>query len=213
MDGGSRFYRFAYKVGFHPWEDLVTYEPFATKLNELFDREEAGRQPPYGRALDLGCGSAVWGVELAKRGWDVTGVDLVEDALERARERVNEEGVSMKVVRGDVTDLAPSGIEPGFDLIVDTGTFHGLLPEQRMAMGREVDRIAGTQATVLIDAFAPRWRGPLPRGASQSDVEKAFPGWVITHVEEADPDASGIAKVFRFDERFYRLRREVAESG
>jgi SAM-dependent methyltransferase len=208
MDGGSRFYRFAYKVGFHPWEDLVTYQPFAAKLEGLFDREEEGRKPPYGRALDLGCGSAIWGVALAKRGWDVTGVDLVEDALERARERVDTEGVAMKVVRGDVTDLGPSGIEPGFDLVVDTGTLHGLLPDQRLAMGREVDRIAGAEATVLIDAFAPRRRGPLPRGASQSDIEAAFPGWTVTDVEEADPEASGIAKVFKFDERFYRLRRE-----
>jgi SAM-dependent methyltransferase len=210
MDGGSRFYRFAYKVGFHPWEDLLTYEPFAAKLNELFDQEEKDREPPYGRALDLGCGSAIWGVELAKRGWDVTGVDLVEDALERARERVSTEGVAMKVVQGDVTDLEPSGIEPGFDLILDTGTFHGLLPEQRLAMGREVDRIAGPEATVLIDAFAPRRRGPLPRGASQSNIEAAFPGWIITDVEEADPAASGIAKVFKFDERFYRLRRKTS---
>ena len=210
MDSGSRFYRFAYKVGFHPWEDLVTYEPFADKLKELFAREEEGREPPYGRALDLGCGSAVWGVELAKRGWEVTGVDLVEDALERARERVESEGVSMKVVQGDVTDLGPSGIEPGFDLVVDTGTLHGLTPDQRLAMGREVDRIAARQATVLIDAFAPRWRGPLPRGASQSDIEAAFPGWGITHVEDADPEPAGIAKVLKFEERFFRLRRKNA---
>ena len=207
MESGSRFYRFAYKVGFHPWEDLVTYEPFANKLTELIAREEAGREAPYGRALDLGCGSAIWGVELAKRGWTVVGVDLVEDALVRARERVESEGVSMEIVRGDVTDLGPSGLEPGFDLILDTGTFHGLTPEQRAAMGREVDSVAGRDATVIIDAFAPRWRGPLPRGASHSDIAHAFPGWTITDVEEADPEPAGIAKACKFDERFFRLRR------
>ncbi len=42
----------------------------------MFDREERGRQPPYGRAVDLGTGSGIWGIELAKRGWQVTGVDL-----------------------------------------------------------------------------------------------------------------------------------------
>ena len=213
MESGSRFYRFAYKVGFHPWEDLVTHEPFATKLTELFAREERGREPPYGRALDLGCGSAVWGVELAKRGWDVTGVDLVEDALARARERVESANVSMEVIQGDVTDLSASDLEPGFDLIVDTGTFHGLTPDQRMAMGREVDRIAAADATVLIDSFAPRWRGPLPRGADQSEIEAAFPGWTITHVEDADPEPAGIAKILKFDERFYRLRRAPGEEA
>ncbi len=53
----------------------------------------SGREPPYGPALDLGCGSAVWGVPLAKRGWQVTGVDNVDKALERARERVQKAGV------------------------------------------------------------------------------------------------------------------------
>ena len=78
-------YRLAYAIGFHPWEDLAEHPPFADKLLELVAREEDGRGPPYGSALDLGTGSAVWGVELAKRGWQVTGVDIVEKALRRAR--------------------------------------------------------------------------------------------------------------------------------
>ena len=58
MAAESRCYRFAYRVGFHPWEDLAEHPPFADTLMELVAREEAGREPPYGRALDLGCGSA-----------------------------------------------------------------------------------------------------------------------------------------------------------
>jgi hypothetical protein len=53
-------YEFFYRIGFHPWEDLAEHPPFADKLSELFDREESG-EPPYGPALDLGCGSGVWG--------------------------------------------------------------------------------------------------------------------------------------------------------
>ena len=60
-------YKFFYRLGFHPWEDLAEHPPFADKLAELFDREEEGREPPYGPALDLGCGSGIWGIELAKR--------------------------------------------------------------------------------------------------------------------------------------------------
>ena len=85
-------YRLAYAIGFHPWEDLAEHPPFAGKLLQLVAREEAGREPPYGPALDLGTGSAVWGVQLAKRGWRVTGVDIVEKALRRARERIDEAG-------------------------------------------------------------------------------------------------------------------------
>ena len=47
-------YTLAYAIGFHPWEDLAAHPPFAGKLLELVAREEAGREPPYGPALDLG---------------------------------------------------------------------------------------------------------------------------------------------------------------
>ncbi|MEK6271436.1 MAG: class I SAM-dependent methyltransferase [Actinomycetota bacterium] len=205
-------YRLFYLLGFHPWEDLAEHPPFANKLAELFEREESGREPPYGPALDLGCGSAVWGVRLAERGWQVTGVDLVDKALERARERVREAGVDMRLVQGDVTNLRGTDVGSGFRLVLDTGTFHGLAADQRAAMGREVSAIAADDATVLLDVFAPRRRGPLPHGASRSDVEAAFPDWEITDVEVADTHPDPIAKLFKFDERFYRLRPKQAVS-
>jgi hypothetical protein len=189
-------YTLAYAIGFHPWEDLAAHPPFAGKLLELVAREEAGREPPYGPALDLGTGSAVWGVQLAKRGWQVTGVEIVEKALRRA------------LVRGDVTALQQADVGSAFRLVLDTGTFHGLGDVQRQAMGREVSAIAAPDATVLLDCFAPLRRGPLPRGASRAAVEAAFPGWDVTDVEEADTEPDVLARLFRFDERFYRLRRD-----
>lgn len=200
-------YGLAYKIGFHPWEDLAEHPPFADKLLELVAREENGRAPSYGPALDLGCGSAVWGVRLAKRGWEVTGVDIVEKALRRARERVDESGVELRLVQADVTALRQSDVGSGFRLVVDTGTFHGLTDPQREAMGREVDAVCANDATVLLDCFAPRRRGPLPRGANRTDVERAFPGWEIADVEIADTEPDALARVFKFEERFYRLRR------
>ena len=200
-------YKLAYRIGFHPWEDLAEHPPFADKLLELVAREENGREAPYGPALDLGCGSAVWGVRLAKRGWEVTGVDIVDKALQRARERVDESGVQMRLVQADVTALRQAGIGPDFRLVLDTGTFHGLTDPQREAMGREIEAVCANDATVLLDCFAPKRRGPLPRGASRADVERAFPGWEIVDVEIADTEPDAIARLFKFEERFYRLRR------
>ena len=201
-------YALAYAVGFHPWEDLAEHPPFAGKLIELVAREEDGYGPPYGRALAVGTGSAVWGVELARRGWEVTGIDIVEKALRRARERVDEADVEMRLVQGDVTRLRESGVGSGFRLVLDTGTFHGLTDGQRAAMGMEVTAVAAPYATLILDCFAPRRRGPLPRGASRDDVERAFPGWRITDFEAADTEPDPLARIFGFDERFYRLRRE-----
>ena len=200
-------YRVAYRLGFHPWEDLAEHPPFADALLRLVAREEDGDGPPYGPALDLGCGSAVWGVRLAARGWQVTGVDLVERALERARDRVAATGVELRLVHGDVTALREADVGAGYRLVLDTGTFHGLTPAQRLSMGGEVAVICAAKATVILDCFAPRRRGPLPRGCTLVDVKEAFPGWSVTDVVDADSDPDPIARVFRFDEVFYRLRR------
>ncbi|WP_203338480.1 class I SAM-dependent methyltransferase [Nocardioides limicola] len=201
------FYKMSYRVGFHPWEDLAHHKPFADALMGLFEREERGKEPPYGKALDLGCGQATWGVPLARRGWQVTGVDNVPKAVARAQEHIREAGVDIRAVVGDVTHDLESAVGSGYDLVVDTGTFHGLNPEQRLAMGREVTAITSRNATLILDCFAPRNRGPLPRGCTRGDVEEAFPDWVITDVVDADTDPDPVAKAFKFSEVFYRLSR------
>jgi cyclopropane fatty-acyl-phospholipid synthase-like methyltransferase len=197
-------YKLAYRIGFHPWEEAVDMAPFVEKISALFARDENGHEPPYGRALDLGCGSGIWGIELARRGWQVTGVDNAAKALERAHERVREAGVEMPIVNGDVTRLRDAGIEPGFRLILDTGTFHGLGPGQREAMGREVNAIAAADATVLVVAWNPRRRGPFPRGVSQAEIESAFPGWTVT---DEGPSEFAAPKPLMAEETWYRLER------
>ena len=202
-------YELAYRVGFHPWEDAEEQGVFVEKIFELLAREENGHGPPYGRALDLGTGSGIWGVEMAKWGWEVTGVDLVEKALQRAGERVQDAGVDMQLVQGDVTALREAGVTSGFELVLDTGTFHGLNAAQREAMGREVSAIAAEDATLLMLGWAPKRRGPLPRGVSHSEVESAFPEWKVTDVGATGFQApKPIELLLKPDERWYRLRRD-----
>ena len=202
-------YRLAYAVGFHPWEDAATDPPFLAKASELFEREEHGRKPPFEKALDLGTGSGVWGVELAKRGWQVTGIDLVEKALRRASIRIRDAKVEMRLVQGDVTALRQAGVGDGFRLVLDTGTFHDLSDDQRQAMGREVGAVAAPDATVLLLAW-PRRRRPLIRGVSRAEIESAFRGWQLTAFE---PSHFRLPKplelLLRPDEHWYRLRRET----
>lgn len=201
-------YQLAYAIGFHPWEDAAADPPFVAKTAQMFGREEQGRKPPYGRALDLGTGSGIWGIELAKRGWQVTGVELVEKALRRARDRVHSAGVEMRLVRGDVTALHCAGIGDGFRFILDTGTFHGLQPEQQIAMGREVTAVSAPDATMLLLVWPRRIR-PLIRGAHRSEVEAAFAGWEITDVEPSYFSLPKVLEVIlRPDEKWYRLQRK-----
>lgn len=200
-------YRFAYSIGFHPWEDAATDPPFVSKFQEMIGREESGRGPTYGSALDLGTGSGIWGIELAKRGWQVTGIDIVEKALERARERVQRARVNMQLITGDVTALRDAGIGVGFRLVLDTGTFHDFDTVQQQAMGREIDAIAAPDATVLLLVWPKRMR-PLIRGATRDEIEAAFPDWRITHVEASHFRLPRIMEmILRPDEHWYRLCR------
>jgi SAM-dependent methyltransferase len=201
-------YQLAYRLGFHPWEDAATDPPFVDKIEQLFAREEEARQPPYGKVLDLGTGSAIWGVRLAQRGWEVTGVDIVDPALTRARHRARDAGVSLELMHADVTALRADGVGSGFRLVLDTGTFHGLDESQQLAMGREVNAVASSDATVLLLVW-PKRRRPLIRGASRADIESAFPDWRVTHVEPSHFSLPRVLQwVLRPDEHWYRLRRK-----
>jgi cyclopropane fatty-acyl-phospholipid synthase-like methyltransferase len=200
-------YRFAYRIGFHPWEDAQRQEAFLDKISALVQREEAGA-PPHGPALDLGTGSGIWAVWLAQRGWEVTAVDIVEKALERARRRVRESDVEVRIVSGDVTNLVSAGAGSGFRLLLDTGTFHGLSAEQRREMAKEITAVASPDATLLVLAWEPRRRGPFPRGADLTGLEATFPGWEVT---DEGPSGFGapppVELLLRPRERWYRLSR------
>ena len=200
-------YELAYRIGFHPWEDAEGHSPFVEMFSELIAEEESGREAPYGAALDLGTGSGIWAIQLAKRGWQVTGVDLVEKALERAEERVKADDVTVKLVHGDVTKLSSTDVGSGYRLLLDTGTFHGLKDEQRKAMGSEVNQVAAPDATLLMLVW-PRRRRPLIRGVDSGGIEEAFPGWTVTDVGPSHFQApKPIEVLLRPDEHWYRLRR------
>jgi SAM-dependent methyltransferase len=204
MDATLSFYRLAYRVGFHPWEDAEDMPRFVAGIDRLLAEEENGSRPPDGRALELGCGSGIWGIHLARRGWDVTSIDIVPRALRRARDRVVASGTDVRLVQGDVTALEDAGVGDGFRLVLDTGTFHGLDAGQRAAVGRGVDALTRADATVLLLAWNPRRRGPFPRGCTIAEIEAALPGWSAT--EEGETGFPPPA-LLRARERWYRLRR------
>ena len=204
----SLFYKAAYRLGFTPWEEASGDEETAAKVSEWFDREESGREPPYGRALDLGCGGGLWAIELARRGWEVVGVDMVPKALSTARERAHEAGVEVRLLQGDVTSLQAAGVGDGFRLVWDFGTVHGLTPAQRQAVGREVSAVAAPDASVVMLAWTPGRRGPLPRGASRADIEAAYAGWKVTDEDAADVSGPNVPRAVRNAKpRWYRLVR------
>ena len=165
-------YRLLYAVAFTPWEQMVN-APAAEQIEKAFEREEEGGQPPFGRALDLGCGSGIWSVKLAARGWDVTGVDLIPKALRRARRRADDDGVQVRWVQGNVTALSEGDVGSGHRLLLDFGCFHTIPPDRRDAYGASVSAVAAPGATFLLYGFTrpPRF-APMAASISTDEVER-----------------------------------------
>ena len=134
------FYRFAYQIGFAPWERAA--QTHGHMIAELLDREGTTRSGAMGLALDIGCGSGIWSVELSKRGWQVVGIDNVPRAVEAARKRAKASGVDVRFVEGDVTTLRDAEVGDGFRFFLDLGCIHGLNDRQRLAVAREVNAVA-----------------------------------------------------------------------
>ena len=146
-------------------------------------------------------------VELARRGWEVTGVDLIPAALREAEARAQKADVHVRFIEADATALRRSGVGVGYVFALDIGLFHGLTSTERNAMGREVTAVTAPGATLLMLAFAPGRRGPLPAGASRSDVEQAFPEWSLVAEDTAPGDV--LPRPLRNARpMFYRLRRK-----
>ena len=79
---------------------------------------------PGARVLDLCCGQGRHAVELAKRGFGVTGFDLSEYLLGMAKERAREAAVEVEFVHGDMRELP---WENKFDAVVLLFTAFGYL--------------------------------------------------------------------------------------
>ena len=169
----STFYSVAYAIGFTPWE--AAGQAGDEVLQRLFTREESERTAP-GKALDLGCGTGIHTVELAERGWAVTGVDSNARAVGRAKRRIAERGLHASAIQADVTNLSADDLGAGYDLFLDIGCYHGLTASQRASMGRAVTELANPGATLLLLAFQPdKLPRPLPRGADGA-APSAAPG-------------------------------------
>jgi 2-polyprenyl-3-methyl-5-hydroxy-6-metoxy-1,4-benzoquinol methylase len=59
--------------------------------------------PKGGLILDIGCGTGRHSIELAKRGYKVTGVDLSSGMLAQAKKFANESGVEVEWIKADAT--------------------------------------------------------------------------------------------------------------
>ena len=64
---------------------------------------------PDSSILDVGCGTGRHSIELAKRGYTVTGLDLSSEMLARAADAAKSTGVNVNWIRSDATQFSCPG--------------------------------------------------------------------------------------------------------
>ena len=98
--------------GRYPNEELIRF-----MARNYYRREDRSAV----RVLEIGCGNGanVW--YLAKEGFDTTGVDGSDTAIDMARDRLKEEGVNATCLVGDVVQLEETFEAGSFDAVVDIG--------------------------------------------------------------------------------------------
>jgi len=67
------------------------------------------------KILDVGCGTGRHSIELSKRGYQVTGIDLSDSQLFRAREKAEKQGQNIDFLKHDARNLP---FENEFDLVI-----------------------------------------------------------------------------------------------
>ncbi len=67
------------------------------------------------RILDVGCGTGRHAIELARRGYDITGVDLSPSQIKRAREKAQAAGLGIRFEEMDARNMP---FQKEFDLVI-----------------------------------------------------------------------------------------------
>lgn len=140
---------------------------------------------PGPRVLDLGCGSALLAVELARRGYETTGLDFF---IEPARRRV---ALTRAPVRLVEQDMASMRFQEEFDAIVNWDISGiGLLPEDEdnIDIVRRVHRALVPGGKFLIETYHTAWaRRHGVEGLSFDSARNRFLGEVKRPLISGEP--------------------------
>jgi SAM-dependent methyltransferase len=143
---------------------------FSEEPNALLVETVAGRRP--GNALDLMMGQGRNALHLAANGWDVTGIDLSDEGVQRARTAAARRGLVLETIVGDVDDYDLGRERWDLITLIYAGADARLIERAKLGL-----RPGGL---FIVEYFArDTVIGENLAGIAEDQLAAAFPGWTI----------------------------------
>jgi len=149
-----------------PVEEMGWYYP---ELDPYLETALSTRNITTGTFLDLGTGPRRQAIELAKKGFSVTGTDISSNAIEGATQLSGKAHLKQD-------DILNSTLNTQFDYIFDRGCYHVFGESNRPAYVRAVKQLLKDNGLLFLKCFSDREPdiGKGPYRSSENTINKTF---------------------------------------
>jgi SAM-dependent methyltransferase len=175
MSGGS--WDETYQHNRAPW-DIGRPQPAIARLADAGELIEP--------ILDVGCGSGEHALLAATTGLAVTGIDISQLAVERARAKARRRGLSVEFLVGDVLALDQlERLDAPFRTVLDVGCFHTFPNADRPVYASGLASVVESGGVLHLLCFSEHTAGTDgPRRVTQAELRATFSrDWRVDRIE------------------------------